>query len=180
MRHPAPRSMMVPILGVLALAAVGCPRSLGVGAPCRWLELPHGSGAPLLWPSRWVWHRMENLHRARVFGWSIEVAEPCFDIDANPSAAPSWITVRPCLLVVNLGGMLLLGAGVEQARRRWTRERWRRSGHCVRCGYDLAGNTSDRCPECGELHVRELSTPHGRYSHTVRGQQVGPRGEGDA
>ena len=23
-------------------------------------------------------------------------------------------------------------------------------GHCRRCGYDLTGNLSGRCPECGE------------------------------
>lgn len=27
--------------------------------------------------------------------------------------------------------------------------RRRRCGHCVQCGYDLAGNCSGRCPECG-------------------------------
>ena len=31
---------------------------------------------------------------------------------------------------------------------------WRRDwhvppGHCLRCGYDLTGNVSGRCPECG-------------------------------
>ena len=31
--------------------------------------------------------------------------------------------------------------------RRWRR---RRKGCCVRCGYDLTGNLSGRCPECGE------------------------------
>lgn len=31
-----------------------------------------------------------------------------------------------------------------------TDDYWRRSrGLCVRCGYDLTGNTSGRCPECG-------------------------------
>ena len=25
----------------------------------------------------------------------------------------------------------------------------RRRGQCVRCGYDLTGNTSGTCPECG-------------------------------
>ena len=28
--------------------------------------------------------------------------------------------------------------------------RWRRTGLCLRCGYDLRGSTdSGRCPECG-------------------------------
>ena len=29
------------------------------------------------------------------------------------------------------------------------RRRRRRSGRCQRCGYDLTGNVSGRCPECG-------------------------------
>jgi len=37
--------------------------------------------------------------------------------------------------------------------RTYYRYRRRRSsrlhGHCVKCGYDLAGNLSGRCPECG-------------------------------
>lgn len=33
-------------------------------------------------------------------------------------------------------------------------------GHCRCCGYDLTGNTSGRCPECGEnLSVSANSTP---------------------
>lgn len=31
--------------------------------------------------------------------------------------------------------------------RRWRR---RRTGRCIRCGYDLTGNASGRCPECGQ------------------------------
>ncbi len=35
---------------------------------------------------------------------------------------------------------------------------WRRDriphGHCQRCGYDLTGNVSGRCPECGKEITR--------------------------
>ena len=31
----------------------------------------------------------------------------------------------------------------------WRRQRRRPPGHC-QCGYDLTGNVSGRCPECGE------------------------------
>ena len=31
--------------------------------------------------------------------------------------------------------------------RRWRR---RRKGLCLKCGYDLTGNVTGRCPECGE------------------------------
>ncbi len=33
-----------------------------------------------------------------------------------------------------------------------------RSGHCVKCDYNLTGNTSGRCPECGEALSAELAS----------------------
>ena len=32
----------------------------------------------------------------------------------------------------------------------WHRDRRPPPGHCRNCGYNLTGNTSGRCPECGE------------------------------
>jgi hypothetical protein len=32
----------------------------------------------------------------------------------------------------------------------WWRDRRRPRGHCAECGYDLTGNVSGVCPECGE------------------------------
>ncbi len=37
----------------------------------------------------------------------------------------------------------------------WRRGRRRKPGHCG-CGYDLTGNVSGRCPECGETTDRSL------------------------
>jgi hypothetical protein len=34
-------------------------------------------------------------------------------------------------------------------------------GHCQKCGYDLTGNESGRCPECGTAIERVTSTGHG-------------------
>ncbi len=33
----------------------------------------------------------------------------------------------------------------------WPRRRSPLPGHCVSCGYDLTGNVSGRCPECGRI-----------------------------
>ena len=33
----------------------------------------------------------------------------------------------------------------------WLRRRHHKEGHCRSCGYDLTGNLSGRCPECGTL-----------------------------
>ncbi|UCC29748.1 MAG: hypothetical protein JSU86_16275 [Phycisphaerales bacterium] len=49
-------------------------------------------------------------------------------------------------LVFALYPTLALIRGVVRNRRRWRR---RRLGLCFRCGYNLTGNVSGVCPECG-------------------------------
>jgi len=51
---------------------------------------------------------------------------------------PAW--------AIALASMLLPGTAVARELKRW---RKRREGHCPVCSYDLTGNTSGRCPECG-------------------------------
>ena len=55
---------------------------------------------------------------------------------------PLWMFVAPALFVS-------LPIWIEDARR----GRWRRTGRCERCGYDLAGAVEGpgkpECPECG-------------------------------
>jgi hypothetical protein len=38
--------------------------------------------------------------------------------------------------------------------RRGRQFRRKRRGWCLACGYDLRGNTDERCPECGEISTR--------------------------
>ena len=40
---------------------------------------------------------------------------------------------------------------MPRVRRRLILRRRRRFGRCLRCGYDLTGNVSGRCPECGDM-----------------------------
>jgi hypothetical protein len=66
--------------------------------------------------------------------------------------------------VVMFGGMFSAGLVWSLAfrfaqafvDRRRCRSNLRRLGHCQTCGYDLTGNQSGVCPECGAL-VREAS-----------------------
>lgn len=52
----------------------------------------------------------------------------------------------PVLAGVSVVAALLLGMGLRPALRR----RWRVANHmCAACGYDLTGNLSGTCPECG-------------------------------
>ncbi len=57
---------------------------------------------------------------------------------ALPASAPLW----------SFALLFLFGAapGLWTYRRR---RALRRAGHCQRCSYDLTGNISGRCPECG-------------------------------
>ena len=70
--------------------------------------------------------RVDTLH--------ICVHNPEYDLTV--SRLPLWI---PFLLIALPTAWL------------WHRDRRRiRPGCCLRCGYDLTGNTSGVCPECGE------------------------------
>jgi hypothetical protein len=52
---------------------------------------------------------------------------------------PFWLTTA----MLTIGGVVPLVRGpVVQGWRRWR-------GLCIDCGYDLTGNRSGRCPECG-------------------------------
>jgi len=55
---------------------------------------------------------------------------------------PYWLLA--CGAAAPGAGLLII------ARRLHRRERRRRAGQCVRCGYDLQA-TPDRCPECGTV-----------------------------
>jgi hypothetical protein len=56
-----------------------------------------------------------------------------------------WNLVLPAWLVVAATAALPLARAVWHVRA----ARRRRPGHCPACGYDLTGNVSGVCPECG-------------------------------
>ena len=57
------------------------------------------------------------------------------------------------LLIPHWALLLHFAACPALAFTRGTLRRWRRrrKGLCVRCGYDLTGNVTGMCPECGSL-----------------------------
>lgn len=88
-------------------------------------------------------------------------------VDYTYAPRPGWTRVR--LLGVDWWSGVLLGVPFEQLtvslwllllvsapypaiafiRGPFRRHRRRKRGACVTCGYDLTGNVSGRCPECG-------------------------------
>jgi hypothetical protein len=63
-----------------------------------------------------------------------------------PTTATIWYVTIPLWLP-----LLLMAAPTSVAcfRDWWRRYRLTPPGHCPNCGYNLTGNTSGRCPECG-------------------------------
>lgn len=88
---------------------------------------------PLVYFVRKTIHRSENP-----FGWPTVRSGPYLRV-----TVPLWI---PFLLLA-----------VPTARLWWLDRRRMPPGHCPRCGYDLTGNVSGRCPECGNA---ALSAAH--------------------
>ena len=68
----------------------------------------------------------------------------------------SWLVFPFWLLTAMLTVVGTLPIYRGPIRRQW--RRWR--GCCITCGYNLTGNRSGRCPECGD-HVSDLLRPQG-------------------
>ena len=92
--------------------------------------------------------------------WDLVRPLGLFPLFALPTMCVLWFLVRfKAGRFFSLGGVIALGYwaafGVllvlfaRQAAERRRREKRRLMGLCVQCGYDLTGNVSGVCPECG-------------------------------
>lgn len=88
----------------------------------------------------WPWRPGFAVHRARLFlPW---VSPPSIE-KLGPSR---WHAVLPLYVPIVLLCAVALYPRIPFIRRRWRAKR----GLCPNCGYDVTGNVSGRCPECGE------------------------------
>jgi hypothetical protein len=73
----------------------------------------------------------------------------------NSNLTPAWsleIPLWPMMV------MFLAYPSVSLLRSRMMRRRFRAgAGLCITCGYELCGNTSGICPECGTMRDRVVS-----------------------
>lgn len=63
---------------------------------------------------------------------------------------------------------LLLAGPIYVIGRRLQRHRRRKRGLCLDCGYNLAGNTTGRCPECGNTVRPAISGQDAISAHRPR------------
>ena len=113
---------------------------------------------PTLPPADWVDVGPDNVpveffKRAVRSGWLMEFGGPSFDRRRHLSfdgPAGSTIVWRNCIfpswIAVALFSAYPMVAFIRGPVRRWRR---RRNGWCLACGYDMQGNVSGVCPECG-------------------------------
>ncbi len=129
-------------LAMLALFAASpgfeCYCSFGKGGPCLKVANGRATWLSYVWPSLadQGWFQMYPTQRTYLenlpyIEWLPEWVGPGLIF------IPLWI---PLMLLAAPTGLL------------WWLDRSRiPPGHCRKCGYDLTGNTTGRCPECGAL-----------------------------
>ena len=119
--------------------------------------------------------------------WSIGIAFGRFGFEDSQGKSPGWMCIRMyttlkaltadlswteiahrrlglCLPSKGVGGMLfvpvwllVVAAGFPTAAL-WWRDRRPKAGFCKVCKYDLTGNVSGTCPECGTAVGRASKT----------------------
>lgn len=87
----------------------------------------------------WLWRRIPpNFEGGRlVYSWT-----PSFESEPG-----GWMTVLPLWLPLVLSAIPTVIL--------WRLNRRRGPGCCQKCGYDLRGNISGICPECGQAATKE-------------------------
>jgi hypothetical protein len=88
-----------------------------------------------------------GLRTRRLAGWCVSgvCIDLAYDVAVGVSLADQWLIHAGILLAVSVFIALLHRIG----RRPSLRARFESSPRCTRCAYDLTGNLSGVCPECG-------------------------------
>ena len=86
--------------------------------------------------------QMLNFSYWKISSWT----GPQFSIPASPKCFDGYIVSSPIWFLFALFASYPTIAFIRGPLRRWRR---RRRGLCQNCGYDLTGNESGVCPECG-------------------------------
>ena len=81
-------------------------------------------------------------------GFGFDRVQPWDDVRWTAALVPWWyLKSPPYMLIIPVWPLVPVVLVVTAVRLR--RDLRIPPGHCQRCGYDLTGNVSGRCPECG-------------------------------
>ena len=102
-----------------------------------------------LWQSfRW-WHAVFILCLGGLGGWLLPSLARLLTAGVPNAAARTVLYVAMCWLMPVAVGLAVRPITLKKIRPK-LRAELRAAGRCGGCGYDLTGNTSGVCPECGE------------------------------
>lgn len=133
------------VITVLAVVTI-CLMAWGFAVECKcfgnWcISCEYGGLVVTQFPNTSPFSFSAGLNREAIWqstiGWESYAISPNLMRRAGPysdTSIPLWL--------------LLLGATITANWARWRSKRWSTQNHCP-CGYDLTGNQSGVCPECG-------------------------------
>lgn len=106
--------------------------AVGATRGCVWLHTSISSPSPWWWDEHtpFDWHYV-----AYGFHWRVVLHK---DNGGILIRIPLWIPAIVCTWV-----LILCNPSVLRRKRK-------KHGLCLQCGYDLTGNTTGKCPECGQ------------------------------
>ena len=135
-------------------ALTGVQRYPTAAVPPGEAPVPHVQA----WPDRRAaWWSLWSMSAGPVNGQSLFWADGTPVPRGTPDGPGQRVVTLPGWHVTDVSvGALVLATGVPavlplvvRARRAAARRRRSRAGLCATCGYDLTGNASGVCPECG-------------------------------
>ena len=94
--------------------------------------------------------RRKRLSKGARFGLRVSLLSVAVGLLAWEFRQPLGLT-RVSTVIVGTAGACLSGWVMAYEIQRRRRRRLRGKRPCVHCGYELTGNTSGICPECGEV-----------------------------
>ena len=156
-RRAATLAFLRAIIGVALIAGASVVLAAGLRdgstVPVAWIVLVAERSATWLALGYWGAH----LRGRRLIGWTISGVG--IDIAFDVTVAASVIGGSGAAVGLGLGLIAFLVPLFLIGRRPSLKARFLASNVCRACGYDLAGNVSGVCPECGTVVGAQRSSP---------------------
>ena len=87
-------------------------------------------------------------------GWSL--GKPLDRFGAWPEWGTDFFGTDYCEVPIWMLSVLLTLPFATVGYRWWRRRHRMLAGHCATCGYNLTGNVTGRCPECGTMTTHDV------------------------